>query len=107
MHLVVTVRMPDSGGSSDEESVLLRKQAEGKKGSKQVKKVEGSDINGALYESNRSVVPVAAAGGATYTTEIDTEHDRDQRAMLEMAIAAQEDGRYILSCSLFALLDKH
>jgi hypothetical protein len=41
------VDVSDSGASSDEESVLLRKQAEGKKGSKQVKKVEGSDINGA------------------------------------------------------------
>lgn len=84
-----------SSGSSDEESVLLRKQAAAKKGAggKQAKKAEGA-AGGGLYESNRSTVPVQAAGGATYTTEIDTEHDRDQRAMLEMAIQAQQEGEW-------------
>ena len=45
------------------------------------------------YASSGSAAPAAVAGGATYTNEIDTEHDRDTRAMLEMNIRAmQEDG---------------
>lgn len=28
-------------------------------------------------------------------SEVDTEHDRDQRALMEMAIQAQRDGRYV------------
>lgn len=49
------------------------------------------DVSG-VFTSDRTAVPVAVAGGATYTLEIDTEHDRDQRAMLELNIAAQQDG---------------
>jgi hypothetical protein len=76
--------------------VLIRKQGGPKKAPGAAgaeKKATGSraDVLG-LVESTRNAAPVPVAGGATYTTEVDTAHDRDQRALMELAIKAQQEG---------------
>lgn len=45
---------------------------------------------GSVFESKRTAVPVSNAGGATHYTEIDTEADRDTRAVLEKNIRLNE-----------------
>ncbi|KAI9995293.1 hypothetical protein PInf_012345 [Phytophthora infestans] len=45
-----------------------------------------------LIESEREVVPQQYAGDATYETQIDTEKDRDARAIMERSIKANQDG---------------
>lgn len=45
---------------------------------------------GSLFESSRTAVPVSNAGGATHYTEIDTEADRDARAILEKNVRLNE-----------------
>ncbi|CAN0395600.1 unnamed protein product [Pylaiella littoralis] len=47
---------------------------------------------GSLFESSRTAVPVSNAGGATHYTEIDTEADRDARAILEKNVRLNEEG---------------
>lgn len=46
----------------------------------------------AVYESSRVLMPQTYAGGATHTSEIDTETDRDARAILERAITLNNNG---------------
>lgn len=48
--------------------------------------------SGSVYESSRSIVPEKYAGDATHTSEIDTETDRDARAILERNIKINEEG---------------
>uniref|UniRef100_K3WRV5 C3H1-type domain-containing protein n=1 Tax=Globisporangium ultimum (strain ATCC 200006 / CBS 805.95 / DAOM BR144) TaxID=431595 RepID=K3WRV5_GLOUD len=43
-------------------------------------------------ESEREIVPQKYAGDATYETQIDTEKDRDARAIMERNIKRNEDG---------------
>ncbi|KAG6618578.1 RING finger protein [Phytophthora cinnamomi] len=43
-------------------------------------------------ESEREIVPQQYAGDATYETQIDTEKDRDARAVMERSIKANQDG---------------
>uniref|UniRef100_M4BAI3 RING-type domain-containing protein n=1 Tax=Hyaloperonospora arabidopsidis (strain Emoy2) TaxID=559515 RepID=M4BAI3_HYAAE len=45
-----------------------------------------------LVESEREIVPQHYAGDATYETQIDTEKDRDARAVMERSIKANTDG---------------
>ena len=45
---------------------------------------------GSAFESSRSAVPVKNAGGATHYTEIETEADRDTRAILEKNVRLNE-----------------
>ncbi|KAH7479869.1 hypothetical protein PRIC1_008579 [Phytophthora ramorum] len=45
-----------------------------------------------LIESEREIVPQQYAGDATYETQIDTEKDRDARAVMERSIKANQDG---------------
>jgi RING finger protein 113A len=45
-----------------------------------------------VFDSTREVKPVDYAGGATHTTDIDTQTDRDARAVLERNIKLQESG---------------
>uniref|UniRef100_A0AAV1UTQ7 Pre-mRNA-splicing factor CWC24 n=1 Tax=Peronospora matthiolae TaxID=2874970 RepID=A0AAV1UTQ7_9STRA len=45
-----------------------------------------------LVESEREIVPQQYAGDATYETQIDTEKDRDARAVMERSIKANTDG---------------
>ncbi|TDH73123.1 uncharacterized protein CCR75_007601 [Bremia lactucae] len=45
-----------------------------------------------MIESEREIVPMQYAGDATYETQIDTEKDRDARAVLERSIKANQDG---------------
>lgn len=45
-----------------------------------------------LIESEREIVPQQYAGDATYETQIDTEKDRDARAIMERNIKANEEG---------------
>ncbi|CAI5742224.1 unnamed protein product [Hyaloperonospora brassicae] len=45
-----------------------------------------------LVESEREIVPQKYAGDATYETQIDTEKDRDARAVMERSIKANTDG---------------
>lgn len=45
---------------------------------------------GSLFDSSRTAVPVSNAGGATHYTEIDTEADRDARAILEKNVRLNE-----------------
>ncbi|KAG1693640.1 hypothetical protein DVH05_023044 [Phytophthora capsici] len=45
-----------------------------------------------LIESEREIVPQQYAGDATYETQIDTEKDRDARAVMERSIQANQDG---------------
>ncbi|CAM9424612.1 unnamed protein product, partial [Laminaria digitata] len=47
---------------------------------------------GSLFESSRTAVPVNNAGGATHYTQIDTEADRDTRAILEKNVRLNEAG---------------
>ncbi len=44
-------------------------------------------------ESAREIVPQKYAGDATYETQIDTEKDRDARAILERNIKANATGK--------------
>mmetsp|Transcript_1088 Transcript_1088/g.1534 ORF Transcript_1088/g.1534 Transcript_1088/m.1534 type:complete len:354 (+) Transcript_1088:110-1171(+) len=46
-----------------------------------------------IYESTREVVPVKYAGDATYITEVDTEKDRDARAIAERNLKMNEEGQ--------------
>ncbi|CAN0040307.1 unnamed protein product [Ectocarpus sp. 8 AP-2014] len=48
--------------------------------------------SGSLFDSSRTAVPVSNAGGATHYTEIDTQADRDTRAILEKNIRLNEEG---------------
>ncbi|CAM9890452.1 unnamed protein product [Ascophyllum nodosum] len=48
---------------------------------------------GSAFESSRSAVPVKNAGGATHYTEIETEADRDTRAILEKNVRLNEEGK--------------
>ncbi|RLN67090.1 hypothetical protein BBJ28_00009930 [Nothophytophthora sp. Chile5] len=45
-----------------------------------------------LIESEREIVPQQYAGDATYETQIDTQKDRDARAVMERSIKANADG---------------
>lgn len=45
-----------------------------------------------MYESSREVVPIAYAGDAFHTTEIDTASDRDARTILERNIKLNMEG---------------
>ncbi|CAN0444121.1 unnamed protein product [Hapterophycus canaliculatus] len=45
---------------------------------------------GSLFESSRTAVPVSNSGGATHYTEIDTQADRDTRAILEKNVRLNE-----------------
>ncbi|KAG7381772.1 hypothetical protein PHYPSEUDO_005654 [Phytophthora pseudosyringae] len=45
-----------------------------------------------LIASEREIVPQQYAGDATYETQIDTEKDRDARAVMERSIKANQDG---------------
>ncbi|KAL7679606.1 putative Zinc finger, CCCH-type, Zinc finger, RING-type, Zinc finger, RING/FYVE/PHD-type [Plasmopara halstedii] len=45
-----------------------------------------------LIESEREVVPLKYAGDATYENQIETEKDRDARAVMERSIKANQDG---------------
>ncbi|KAF1793198.1 Zinc finger, RING-type, conserved site [Phytophthora cactorum] len=45
-----------------------------------------------LIKSEREIVPQQYAGDATYETQIDTEKDRDARAVMERSIKANQDG---------------
>ncbi|KAM3571099.1 hypothetical protein VYU27_006842 [Nannochloropsis oceanica] len=79
-----------SSGDDEEESVLLRKQqAKGSKAGATATAAKTSVLH--TYASSGSAAPAPVAGGATYTSEIDTEHDRDNRALLEMAIKVQRE----------------
>ncbi|EWM30645.1 hypothetical protein Naga_101463g3, partial [Nannochloropsis gaditana] len=81
-----------SGSSSEEaeESVLLRKQqSNNTRGVISTTATKSSVLH--TYASTGTASPLAVAGGATYTSEIDTEHDRDNRAMMEMALRAQQE----------------
>ncbi|CAN0574429.1 unnamed protein product, partial [Ectocarpus sp. 12 AP-2014] len=48
--------------------------------------------SGSLFDSSRTAVPVSNAGGATHYTEVDTQADRDTRAILEKNIRLNEEG---------------
>lgn len=79
-----------SSGEDEEESVLLRKQqAKGSTAGATATAAKPSVLH--TYASSGNAAPAPVAGGATYTSEIDTEHDRDNRALLEMAIKAQRE----------------
>jgi len=90
---------PTLSHSEEEESILLQRSAEVGGGKKRAitattastTKAGTEDIKG-IFDSTRSAAPVPVAGGATHTLEIDTDHTRDQRALLEMQIAAQQEG---------------
>ncbi|CAI5711230.1 unnamed protein product [Peronospora destructor] len=45
-----------------------------------------------LIKSEREIMPQQYAGDATYETQIDTEKDRDARAVMERSIKANQDG---------------
>jgi len=45
-----------------------------------------------LYESNKDAAPVAQAGDATHTSEVDTATDRDARAILERTVQSKAEG---------------
>ncbi|CAN0092397.1 unnamed protein product [Ectocarpus sp. 6 AP-2014] len=99
-----------SGGSSSEDDVaVVKADKKGKKGVNNFSTGGGSGgaearaaarealaketmSSGSLFDSSRTAVPVSNAGGATHYTEIDTQADRDTRAILEKNIRLNEEG---------------